>query len=104
VATRVTDNTGQQQFEIAIDGVRVGLAAYRRSHGRGLIAFIHTEIDDGHEGEGLGGRLVSAALDAARDQGLGVLPFCPFVRGYIEKHPEYVDLVPTDHREEFGLS
>jgi predicted GNAT family acetyltransferase len=103
VATTVTDNSGQEQFEIAIDGERVGLAAYRRSKGRGILAFIHTEIDEGHEGEGLGGQLVSAALDSAREQGLAVLPFCPFVRGYIEKHPEYVDLVPADQRAEFGL-
>jgi uncharacterized protein len=103
VATTVTDNADRQQFEIAIDGERVGLAAYRRSKARGMIAFIHTEIDDAHEGEGLGGQLVSAALDAAREQRLEVLPFCPFVRGYIEAHPEYADLVPADHREEFGL-
>ena len=54
-------------------------------------------------GEGLGGQLVRAALDSARAEGLSVLPFCPFVRGYIEGHPEYVDLVPADQRKEFGL-
>lgn len=99
----VTDNPGRQQFEIVLDGVRVGLAAYRRSHANGIIAFIHTEVDPGHEGEGLGGQLVSFALDSAREQGLVVLPFCPFVRRYIESHPEYADLVPADQRKEFGL-
>jgi predicted GNAT family acetyltransferase len=99
----VADNPGQEQFEISVDGERVGLAAYRLSRAKNLIAFIHTEIDPGHEGEGLGGRLAAAALDSARERGLAVLPFCPFIRGYIEKHPEYADLVPENQREEFGL-
>jgi len=103
VAVQVSDNPDEQQYEIFPDGEMVGLAAYRRSQSKGLIAFIHTEVDDGHEGEGLGGTLISAALDSAREQGLSVLPFCPFVRSYIEKHPEYADLVPAEQREEFGL-
>ncbi|MEV1200449.1 N-acetyltransferase, partial [Microbispora rosea] len=42
-----------------------------------------------------------AALDAARDAGLSVLPFCPFVKRYIERHPDYLDLVPADQRARF---
>lgn len=102
-AVTIADNPGAQQFEISVADEVVGLAQYRRSHSKGLIAFIHTEIDDGHEGEGLGSKLAAAALDSAREQGLGVLPFCPFIRDYIAKHREYADLVPADHREEFGL-
>jgi hypothetical protein len=32
-----------------------------------------------------------------------VLPVCPFVRDFISRHPVYLDLVPTDQREQFGL-
>ena len=42
---------------------------------------------------GVGSRLIRAALDSARDQGLRVVPQCPFVRAFIERHPEYRDLV-----------
>jgi predicted GNAT family acetyltransferase len=64
---------------------------------------VHTEIDPRFEGRGLGGKLVSAALDEARADGQIVLPFCPFVNGYIERHPQYADLVPAEYRERFGL-
>lgn len=98
----VTDVPGRTRFEIALDGAVVGFAQYHRRPG--TIAFIHTEIDPGHEGEGLGGTLVRAALDAARAEGAGVLPFCPFVRGFIDGHREYADLVPEARRAEFGLA
>ncbi|MBS1878681.1 MAG: N-acetyltransferase [Actinobacteria bacterium] len=97
----VTDDRGGERYVITVDGEPAGFAQYR-DRGR-TIAFVHTEIDDRFEGRGLGGRLVSAALDDARSRGLAVLPFCPFVRGYIERHPDYLDLVPATQREQFGL-
>ena len=69
----------------------------------GLIAFTHTEIDDALKGQGLAGRLISFALDDARRRELAVLPFCPFVNSYIQRHAEYVDLVPERYRHSFGL-
>ena len=97
----VTDVPQRARFEIAIDGATVGFTQYHRTPGQ--IAFVHTEIAPEHEGEGLGGTLVTAALDAARAEGLAVLPFCPFVRGFIDGHREYLDLVPAERRGEFGL-
>ena len=78
-----------------------GFADYRSRPG--LIAFIHTEVDDAFEGHGVGSALVGGALDDARRRDLEVLPFCPFVNSYIEKHREYVDLVPEPQRDAFGL-
>ena len=75
----------------------IGEAAYRRRNGR--IALIHTEVDEALEGRGLGSRLVTAALDDARDQGLEVVPLCPFVASFIDRHPEYQDIVAADYRE-----
>ncbi|GJF06441.1 hypothetical protein PSD17_53880 [Pseudonocardia sp. D17] len=51
--------------------------------------FTHTEVDDRFGGRGLGGVLARGALDAARARGLRVRPDCPFIRSWIEKHPEY---------------
>jgi predicted GNAT family acetyltransferase len=101
MATEVHDDADRSQFVIALDGQRVGLADYKRS--RRLIAFTHTEISPDHGGKGLAGILIAAGLDAARADGLAVLPFCPFVRGYIAKHPEYLDLVPPERRSDFDL-
>lgn len=97
----VRDDRAGGRYLIEVDGEPAGFAQYR-DRGR-AIAFVHTEIDDRHEGQGLGGLLVSAALDDVRSRGLAVLPFCPFVRGYIQRHPEYLDLVPATQRPQFGL-
>jgi predicted GNAT family acetyltransferase len=101
VDTNVTKNNAQERYEITADDELAGFAEYRLRPG--LIAFIHTEIDERFEGHGLGGTLVASALDDARSQGVHVLPFCPFVNAYINGHPEYTDLVPENYREQFGL-
>jgi predicted GNAT family acetyltransferase len=54
---------------------------------------VHTEVDLGHEGAGLGSILVRGALDAQRERDELVVPLCPFVRSYLERHPEYTDVV-----------
>jgi predicted GNAT family acetyltransferase len=64
---------------------------------------IHTEILPQHESRGYGGRLISGALELAREEGLAVIPHCPFVREYIERHPDFLELVPVARRAEFGL-
>jgi predicted GNAT family acetyltransferase len=101
VAVSVTDNTTEQRYEVSRDGELAGFAIYRRRPE--LIAFVHTEIDERFEGEGLASRLVRDALEDARREGIAVLPFCPFVNGYIKRHAEYAELVPAEYRERFGL-
>jgi uncharacterized protein len=97
----VVDVEARTRFEIRVDGATAGHAEYHR---RGsTISFVHTVVEDAYSGKGLAGRLARAALDDARARGLAVLPFCPFVRGWIAKHPDYVDLVPEDRRAEFDL-
>ena len=98
----VRDAPERHRFEIEVDGDLVGFVRYRRRPG--AIEFMHTEIDPEREGGGLGGVLVAAALREARSEGVQVLPFCPFVRSYIDHHGEYVDLVPEERRAEFGLN
>lgn len=91
MATDIADARERSRFEISLDGEPAGFAAYRL---RGpTIVFTHTEIDPRFEGRGLAGELVRFALDAARDAGLTVKPLCPYVAAYIDKHPEYRDLV-----------
>ena len=97
----VTDNPDKARFEIIVDGELAGFVLY---HLRGSeIAFTHTETDDRFRGHGLGGHLVQASLDSARERHLAVLPYCPFVNSWIAAHPDYADLVPAGRREQFGL-
>jgi predicted GNAT family acetyltransferase len=97
----VTDDAGAARYEIRLDDDLAGFLQYRLH--TGLIELVHTEIDEEFEGRGLGSRLISFALDDARERGLAVLPVCPFVNDYIQRHRQYVDLVPERRRGDFGL-
>ena len=86
----VRDNRAEQEFELDVDGHRA-IAAYQREGG--TIVFTHTLVPHAIEGRGVGSKLIRAALDAARDAGLKVVPQCPFVAAYIARHPDYRDLL-----------
>ena len=94
--TTVIDVPESDRFEIR-DGDRVlGMAAYQR---RGdTFVFTHTEVDPDAGQSGLGSTLVRAALDEVRSHGGSVVPRCSFVAGWIERHPDYADLVADTDR------
>jgi uncharacterized protein len=92
----VVDVPEASRYELRLADRPIGLAAYRRRDGR--IAFTHTEVDESCEGRGFGSRLVAAALHDARRQGLEVVPLCPFIAHFIERHPEYGELVAPGYR------
>jgi hypothetical protein len=98
---RVADNPDKERYEIRADGDVAGFINYKLSPND--IAFLHAETDERFQGKGVAGRLAKAALDSARERGLAVLPYCPYVRSWIGEHPEYAELVPGDRRAEFGL-
>src|ERR1700685_4292316 len=97
----VADAPERDRYELSLDGEVVAYSIYRTRPG--LIAFIHTEVDERLEGRGLGDRLIRVALEDARARGLAVLPFCPFVKAFIEGHRGFEALVPDTYREQFGL-
>ncbi len=88
---QVLDHPDQSQYEARLAGQLAGVAAYRL--GEDMITFTHTEVEPQHEGQGIGGALARFALDDARSRGLQVRPRCSFIRGWIERHPDYADLV-----------
>ena len=100
--TTVVDVPERGRFEVRVGDRVVGLASYHVDNG--LMTLPHTEVDPSMGGRGLGKALVSAVLDAARERGLHVLPYCSFVRHYIQQHPETLDLVADDDKPHFGLA
>ncbi|MEA3051823.1 MAG: uncharacterized protein QOG72_726 [Sphingomonadales bacterium] len=86
----VRNNEAEHRYELEVEGA-LAIAAYRLPPGR--ITFTHTEVPDALGGRGIGKRLVKAALDDVRAQGLKVVPACPFVKHYIDTHPEEQDLL-----------
>ncbi|MBV1854725.1 GNAT family N-acetyltransferase [Catellatospora tritici] len=63
-----------------------------------IIAFTHTEVSPEYEGQGIGGAIARRVMDDARAAARTVVPICPFLAGWLERHPEYADMVVTDHR------
>jgi predicted GNAT family acetyltransferase len=98
----VVDNPAMGRFEIHVDGALAGFTEYRERPDK-VLAFPHTEVDPAFQGRGLAQRLIRDALDQTRAEHFSVLPYCPTVRAFIAKHPDYVDLVPRDRRDEFDL-
>ncbi|HET7327952.1 MAG TPA: GNAT family N-acetyltransferase [Nocardioidaceae bacterium] len=95
------DNSDRHRFEITRGDEIGGWVDYEQSDE--AITLVHTEVDPAFEGEGLGSKLARGALDEARSRRLPVLPVCSFIAGYIQRHDEYVDLVPSTRRTEFGV-
>ena len=81
----IIDNTGVSRFELHADGWLAELV-YRIRGDR--LVLVHTEVPVELEGRGIGGRLVTAAVDRAAREGLTLVPLCPFARGWLERHPE----------------
>ena len=86
----VQNNTAKQRYELEVEG-HIAAAYYDLSGN--VITFTHTEVPKELEGKGVGSKLVKGALDQVRANGLNVVAQCPFVKGYIGKHPEYADLL-----------
>lgn len=88
----VTDVAARHRYEITAGGEVAGYSQYR-DVSPGVRAFDHTVVEERFRGHGLAGELIRAALDDARARELRIQPFCPYVRAFVEEHPEYADLV-----------
>jgi len=90
---QVTDNQDRSRFEIYRDG-KLAELQYRRNGNR--LVLIHTEVPIELEGHGIGGTLVTAAIDSAARDGMTVVPLCPFARSWLERHPDVANRAAID--------
>jgi len=86
----VIDNKEEKRYEARVAG---GLAFVQYLLKPGAIVLTHTEVPEESEGQGIGDALVRFVLDDARARGLSVVPLCPFIAAWIERHPDYRELV-----------
>lgn len=89
----VTDISGENQFELTVDG-HTAMLVYRID-GNSLV-LIHTEVPDELAGQGIGGTLVRAAIERSTRDGLTIVPRCPFARRWLERHPDEIGGVGID--------
>jgi predicted GNAT family acetyltransferase len=95
----VVDNETEQRYEVHDDG-EVAVLTYSRQRKR--ITFFHTGVPPALEGRGIAGMLARTALEAARAAGLEVIPLCPYVAAYIQRHQEYLPLVNARYRAQLS--
>ncbi|MEV6115240.1 GNAT family N-acetyltransferase [Streptomyces sp. NPDC052109] len=89
-APTVERNDAKHRYEIHVDGERAGLTAYL-DHGAQRV-FYHTEVDEAFAGQGLASRLVQEALTDVRASGKRIVPVCPYVAKFLNKHEEFADI------------
>lgn len=92
-ALKVTDNQAAARFEAEAGG-QLAVLTYRLRDGR--LVLIHTETPAALDGRGIGSALVRAAIDRAQQDGLTLVPLCPFAREWLERHPEEANRVKID--------
>ncbi len=86
-AVTVTDDPAHNRYVAVVDGQVAGFAVYRLEGERTI--FQHTVVADEYEGQGVGSTLARTALDDVVAAGRQIVPVCPFIAAYIERHPQY---------------
>jgi uncharacterized protein len=81
------NDEADSRWEVKLDARVIAFVEYKTRPDR--VTFIHTEVDPDFEGQGIGSRLARTVLDDAVAHGLRVTLYCPFIRSYVDRHPEY---------------
>ena len=85
----VTDNAARRRCELDVGG-SIAFIDYRR---QGETLFLnHAEVPVNLRAHGAGARLVKATLELVRERGERVVPVCPFVEAFMQRHPEFAEL------------
>lgn len=91
-AVRIEDNQAHCRFDLFVGEELVGILGYRDAEGD-AVAFMHTVVKEEFGDRGWAAVLVRASLNTARDRSWRIVPICTYVRGYLAKNPEFLDLV-----------
>ena len=86
----LSDNPAARRFEAHVGGVLAGFAEYQLTDE--LVVFTHTAVEPAFEGQGVGSAIARFALDQLRGSTRQALPVCPFIKGWIQRHPDYLDV------------
>ncbi|MBG0565757.1 GNAT family N-acetyltransferase [Actinoplanes aureus] len=93
----VTDVPERERFEARDEaGTLAGVVTYQLTGN--IVVYTHTKVIPEFEGQGLGSLLARAVMDDARTKERTVVPMCPFLSGWLDKHPEYEKLVARSTR------
>jgi predicted GNAT family acetyltransferase len=85
--SRLLRNAAERRYEIWLGNTRAGVATFRETDTH--VTFLHTIVDEGFGGRGLGSKLAAYALHDAVDRGKRIVPICPFIAAYVEDNHEF---------------
>ena len=88
---RIADAPERQRYEAHLADALAGVLEYVVRRDR--IILVHTEVSPDFEGRGVAAALTRLALDDARTVGRRVIVACPYVKRYLARHPEDMDIV-----------
>ena len=90
VQLKINDNKGA--FYIEVEGKQEAMMTFVYA-GEDRIIIDHTEVNPGNEGKGFGKKMVTKAVEFAREKGIKILPLCPFAKSVFDKTPEFRDVL-----------
>lgn len=90
---KIQQNSEQNRFEAIFEGRVIGLVDYEYSPSRNSLIIPHTEVSEEFGGQGIAAALNKEVLEFARKNGYRVIPVCSYTRTYVERHPQYQDLI-----------
>lgn len=92
MSVRIEDNAARNRFDLFVADELIGILGYRDAD-EGAKAFMHTVVKEEFGDRGWAAVLVRGALNTARDRGWRIVPICTYVRRYLARNPEFLDLV-----------
>ncbi|HSD08833.1 GNAT family N-acetyltransferase [Flavobacterium sp.] len=90
VQLELTDKNGF--FHIDINGKTEAKMTFVFA-GTDKIIIDHTEVNEGNNGKGFGKKMVTKAVEYAREKGIKIIPLCPFAKKVFDKTPEFRDVL-----------
>lgn len=98
--SEIRDNVARSRYELPVED-EVAVITYNLNPPNLMIT--ETLVPQRLEGQGLASRLAKHVIADAKARGLVILPVCPYVSAYLQKHPEHADVVHPTYRGILGL-
>lgn len=91
----VRDNKQEHRFEMTLDEGKTAFIQYTET-AEGVVELMHTEVPEEFEGRGIGSRLVRGTIEIVQRENRKIVPTCPFIGVYLQRHPEYQSSVASN--------
>ncbi|MEJ5019052.1 GNAT family N-acetyltransferase [Ochrobactrum vermis] len=88
------------RYVARIEGIEGETEITFTKRGANLISADHTGAPDSMKGTGSAAALVTFMIEDARQNGMKIIPLCPYVRAQYRRHPEWADVMTVPPGED----